>query len=69
MSNSSLPKKSIEQILCGEYAAEYPQCNPNFLKDNPDSLTVVLDYYRRSRSQLTHFKIPEEVKISCCLLC
>ena len=55
MSHPNLAKNSIEQILCGEYAAEYPQCNPDFLKDNPDSLTVVLDYYTRSRSQLTSY--------------
>ena len=52
MANRNLTLEAIEQILCGEYAAEYPQYNPDYPKKQPNSLGVVLNYYARSPFQL-----------------
>ena len=55
MANPNLTLEATEQILCGEYAAEYPQYNADYPKNHPDSLGVVLNYYAQSQFPLIRY--------------
>lgn len=53
--NPNLSKGAVESILCGEYAMEYLKINPDFLFQNPDSLTLVINHYTKYKFNIATY--------------
>lgn len=64
MSNPKLPEKFIEQILCEELIPAFPQNNPNYFKNNPNSLKIILNHYAQSKMLLVRYIVLLQPEVS-----
>lgn len=64
ISNLKLNQKGSEYIICSGYGDTYLKNNPDFLINNPDSLTVVLNHFLQDKFDKVRYLVLQHPQIS-----